>query len=206
MPPGGPVSTPLIDLLVDPRSKPGLPPEKQPDFALARRLLLIARRHAPDAETAKDLVAETLRLAIQREATPDRWDPDGEKDAFLHLLGILDGVRANRRRSLKRKPPHERKSDPDLAAGGGPDPEQAVAEREEALEKQRLVAAVRERLARDENGKIPLRMLELADKGVSRHDLLAKEIGCELEDIRNGARRIAYHARQVMTKAGGEAA
>lgn len=177
------------------------------DASVRDTLLRWARRRTPDAASAEDLFAETLRAAVQRERVGERWDPDGTVSALAHLGSILSGIRANNRRYQKRRP-LERVEDADGAQGPTPwqpivSAEQALIDREDDEQRGQLKAEVRRRLAEDTDGALPIAMMDAADEGIHGPKRLAEHLQCPIDKVRLAQRRIAYHARKLVKLASG---
>jgi DNA-directed RNA polymerase specialized sigma24 family protein len=169
----------------------------QSDPDLSETLFEWARARTRHKEDAEDVVGTTLRRALQRERTAQRWDPGGEVTALAYLAAIQSGVLSDRRRLARRRPstPVE---DPDAAQSTTLDPEQVLLERGQEEERRRITAELCEKLAAETNGKIPLAMMDAAEQGIQGHARLAEHIGCTIEQIRAAQRRITYHARRLL--------
>jgi len=169
------------------------------DPSIHEKLWSGAMYHAKNEVDADDLFQETIALALADEAS-GAWRPGGELSAYQLCSKKLRNIAGNWRKGIRRRVArHADDEEGEKAPTSSPNPDEALRLRDEHLGKRKLVDEVRAELRRlGAGGRIPLLMLEWADKEVESHQELADRIGCELTDIRKASRRLAEAAQRVL--------
>lgn len=176
------------------------------DAELRNQLYMLAFRQTGRTKDADDLFQDTIAKGLEGEARGE-WSAAGEVPARRYLVTILCALAGNRRRRARKFPsvPLDGDDAPPLGATNQLDPERAMVEREKHLQREKLIAELRDELAKESSGRIPLAMLEWSAKGEYSHAEYAEKIGCTLPDIRLAQRRITYHAERLLARRSGGA-
>jgi hypothetical protein len=168
--------------------------EKLMDAAFIEPFLKWTATRLDDDIEAEDVVSAARLRAIQREARGDQWDPDGGVSAGLYFLKVVKGILGDRLKMAERRPevPLER---PDWVQCSGPSPADEVIERLEANDRRRLANELHGSLVASGKDPIAAGILEAVAAGLSGHPEMAAHIGCTVEQVRAGLKRLARYAQ-----------
>jgi DNA-directed RNA polymerase specialized sigma24 family protein len=168
-------------------------------------------------QEAEDLVQATMEIALKRDLAGHGWS--GEPPPVIVFLGsILNGELANKWKTDKRRAKVVRpagqggtgrgadaegqtESTIDDAPSETANAEEEMAGREEREKREReedeIKAATRAYLATQDDGRIPLGMLEAYDAGVRKAAKIAERLGCSVQEVYDGRDRIKRAMERV---------
>jgi hypothetical protein len=153
-------------------------------------------RHEQDAE---DLAQTSLEAALRRDRAGTGWKSP-PPPVLMFLGSVLNGEVSNKWRTEKRRPKLVEGETED-AASETPHAEDAMVGREAEAERERKQVQVKTELrayfASKANGQVPVAMLDLAESGVKGGRGLAERIGCSLDEINRGRKRIQHHMDRI---------
>jgi DNA-directed RNA polymerase specialized sigma24 family protein len=164
--------------------------EKNP--GLLDELLVRALRRTGNAADAEDVRAITLYRAFRKEREGQGW-PRDKVPLMVHLLVIMDGVLTERRRRWRRKPTAPIEDAPEQH-DEAPRADHAYITMEE---KCRASAKLREKLADDSQGAMPIAILDGWGQGIEGHSELADRIKCTVPEIRAAIKRLQRCAEDL---------
>jgi hypothetical protein len=177
----GELNTPLVERLMD-------------EAFIEPFLKWTAKRLDDNRIDAEDVVGAARLRAIQREARGDLWDPDGGVSAGLYFLKVIRGVLGDRLKMAERRPEVGLER-PDWVRCNGPSPEEEVTERLEANDRRRLANELHGSLVSSGKDPIAVGILEAVAAGLTGHPEMAVRMGCTVEEVRAGLKRLARYAQ-----------
>jgi RNA polymerase sigma factor (sigma-70 family) len=186
-----------------PGKGPTLPPTPTPmverlsDPAFIEPFVLWTARRVPNVEDAEDIVGNARLRALRREARGEHWDPQGDVTAVVYFMKVLKQQLIDWRR-LARRRPEVSLEEPDLVASQEASPEEQVAEQLEGDQRRRLANDLHRDLAESGKDPIALGILESYAAGVTGHAEIAARVGCTVDAVRAGIKRLARHARAAV--------
>jgi DNA-directed RNA polymerase specialized sigma24 family protein len=177
------------------------------DAELRRHLQHAASRHTRTEQDAEDLCQTAFVDAIRRARRTG--EPKPPVTFFQFVGSILNSLGATRRRSLRRRPePVAYEEERSGVVAAAPDPERALTDHGEMRDRDRLERELRAYMATEagEEGRVPLGLLEWADRGVTKNAEFAEKVGCSVEEVLRAKKRIGRHGarirRQILAEQG----
>jgi DNA-directed RNA polymerase specialized sigma24 family protein len=182
--PPPPLFTPLVQALIA-------------DRKIEKRLARTATRRIGSAADGEDAARHVIEIVLKREREKYCWNPKGPWSFQKYMFRTLRGVLSTDGRAAENDPDIPTEDLEPLA--GSTHPDDVKAEQAERLELEALADETERLVAEDSQGAIPLAMLKAAtEQDYEDHTELAARVGCSLEDIRKGQRRITKYAAKLV--------
>jgi len=167
------------------------------DAGLRKRIVLYACSLTRNVADAKELAQEAMARAIDPAASP--WDPDKERDLFLHIGSLMNSAVANRRRAEQRHPFVRYVAAKDMRVDPAPTAEERMVQEDDVSRLERWMQELRAALAGDD---VALGKIDLLYRGIDDAASQAEHLGCTVADIYLANKRIAYHVDRIKSGAG----
>lgn len=181
-----PSSTPLVQALVA---------NRKIELRLARTAIRLIGNGA-DGEDAARCVIE---IVLRRERERYCWNPKGPWSFEKYMFRTLRGVLSTGRRAADNNPEIPTDEDELEPIAGSLHPDDARDELDERMALEAIADETERQLGKDKQGAVPLAMLRAAtEQDYEDHADLAQRIGCTLEDVRKGQRRITKYAAKLV--------